>query len=51
MTPTHKMAAPHVVKGPAPMWTQDGQQGRAVGRHQAYKGEQLGVINPAGEGN
>ena len=30
---------------------QDGQQGRAVGRDQAYKGEQLGATRPAGEGS
>ena len=52
---------PHVVKDPAPMWTQDGQQGRAVerdqpireavGGNQPCRGGQLGVTRPAEEGS
>nr|KAF6382708.1 hypothetical protein mPipKuh1_009044 [Pipistrellus kuhlii] len=41
VTPTHKMAAP--------IWTQDGQQGRSVRRDQDSRGGQLWMIRPTGE--
>ena len=40
---------PHVVKDPAPMWTQDGQQGRGKLGTNRLSGEQLD-INQAGMG-
>ena len=41
----------HVIKDPAPIRTQDSQQGRAVGRHQACKGGKLRVTRPARKGS
>ena len=38
-----------MVKDPGPMWTQDGQQGREVGRNQASRGGKLGANRLAGE--
>ena len=45
ITPTHK------IRIAAPKWTQDIQQGRAVGRDQACKEGQLEAIHSSGEGS
>ena len=54
-TPTHKMTAPmwsKILLHVDTRWPpQDGQQERAVGRHQACKGGQLRRTRPAREGS